>query len=141
MCLRAKNSAIAHILPILRSGLSAVWVARAMSWRSSMRCNRWPETRMDLRKLKKLIDLVEESGIAELEITEGEEKVRINRGGIATVTSAVAPAVAALPPAITSTPATAGGELAVPALPDGHVLKAPMVGTFYRTASPGAKPF
>ncbi len=96
---------------------------------------------MDLRKLKKLIDLVEESGIAELEITEGEEKVRINRGGTATVTSTVAPAVAALP-AITSTPAIANGELALPAPPpDGHVLKAPMVGTFYRSASPGAKPF
>ena len=96
---------------------------------------------MDLRKLKKLIDLVEESGIAELEITEGEEKVRINRGGTATVTSTVAPAVTALP-AITSTPAIANGELALPAPPpDGHVLKAPMVGTFYRSASPGAKPF
>src|SRR5208282_4075548 len=142
MCLRAKNSAIALISPILRSGLSAVWAARAMSLRSSMHCNGWPETRMDLRKLKKLIDLVEESGIAELEITEGEEKVRINRGGTATVTSTVAPAVAALP-AITSTPAIASGELAAPPPPppDGHVLKAPMVGTFYRSASPGAKPF
>jgi acetyl-CoA carboxylase biotin carboxyl carrier protein len=95
---------------------------------------------MDLRKLKKLIDLVEESGIAELEITEGEEKVRINRGGTATVTSAIAPVVAALP-AITSTPAMASGEVAVSPPPDGHVLKAPMVGTFYRAASPGAKSF
>ncbi len=95
---------------------------------------------MDLRKLKKLIDLVEESGIAELEITEGEEKVRINRGGTATVTSTVAPVVAALP-AITSAPAMASGELVAPPPPDGHVLKAPMVGTFYRSASPGAKSF
>jgi len=94
---------------------------------------------MDLRKLKKLIDLVEESGIAELEITEGEEKVRINRGGTATVTSTV-PTVAALP-ASASTPAMANGELAAPTPPDGHVLKAPMVGTFYRSASPGAKAF
>jgi len=94
---------------------------------------------MDLRKLKKLIDLVQESGIAELEITEGEEKVRINRSGIATVTPATPP-VGALSlgpppaaPAANSEPATT--------LPEGHVLKAPMVGTFYRSASPGAKPF
>ncbi|HUO44046.1 MAG TPA: acetyl-CoA carboxylase biotin carboxyl carrier protein [Burkholderiales bacterium] len=91
---------------------------------------------MDLRKLKKLIDLVEESGIAELEITEGEEKVRINRGGPATVTS-TAPVVAALPP-----PAVVPGSSASePAAPEGQVLKSPMVGTFYRAASPGAKPF
>ena len=108
---------------------------------------------MDLRKLKKLIDLVQESGIAELEVTEGEERVRIARGGIVNVTPltgapAAGPAIAgvagaALPAAA---PAAAGG--AVPAAaPDpvtrleGHVVKSPMVGTFYRSPAPDAKPF
>jgi len=94
---------------------------------------------MDLRKLKKLIDLVEESGIAELEITEGEEKVRINRGGLATVTSTAPPTVAALPAIAPALPVASGES--EPAAPEGHVLKAPMVGTFYRSASPGAKSF
>ena len=95
---------------------------------------------MDLRKLKKLIDLVEASGIAELEITEGEEKVRISRAGaphapaIAVVTPAAAPAA----PAVAAPPA--GGEPAA-APSEGHVLKSPMVGTFYRAPAPGAKPF
>ena len=95
---------------------------------------------MDLRKLKKLIDLVEESGIAELEITEGEEKVRISRSGSAPAQAAVAPAVA---PAATVTPAgaAANGEPEVAAQPEGHVLKSPMVGTFYRAPTPGAKAF
>ena len=98
---------------------------------------------MDLRKLKKLIDLVEESGIAELEITEGEEKVRISRhgtqptAGAAVVTQAVAAPQAAAAP---TTPA-AGAEPAQPAQPEGHLLKSPMVGTFYRSPSPGAKSF
>ncbi|MGH8691734.1 MAG: acetyl-CoA carboxylase biotin carboxyl carrier protein, partial [Burkholderiales bacterium] len=94
---------------------------------------------MDLRKLKKLIDLVQESGIAELEITEGEEKVKIVKGGGVSVSAAPpAPAPAALPPAAEPRPAT-------PAEPEpgqeGHVVKAPMVGTFYRSPSPDAKPF
>ncbi|MGH8639662.1 MAG: acetyl-CoA carboxylase biotin carboxyl carrier protein [Burkholderiales bacterium] len=98
---------------------------------------------MDLRKLKKLIDLVEQSGIAELEITEGEEKVRISRSGTMpaaamNVQAAPAPAVAAQPGAEAET--SAGAE-ATPALPSGHVMKAPMVGTFYRASAPGAKPF
>jgi len=98
---------------------------------------------LDLRKLKKLIDLVEESGIAELEITEGEEKVRISRSGAtATVNTSVTPA-AALPqpaaPAVPVAPAAGGGPEA--AAPEGHILKSPMVGTFYRAPSPGAKPF
>ena len=102
---------------------------------------------MDLRKLKKLIDLVQESGIAELEITEGEEKVKIVKGGAVVVSSAtlpaapVAPAVAAAPPAAPAAPSVA----AAPAEPEpgqeGHVVKAPMVGTFYRSSSPDAKPF
>jgi acetyl-CoA carboxylase biotin carboxyl carrier protein len=94
---------------------------------------------MDLRKLKKLIDLVQESGIAELEITEGEEKVRINRGG-AVVQGAVAPAVTP-PPAAAAPVAVVEAAPAAPAAAEGHVLKAPMVGTFYRSASPGSKPF
>ncbi len=89
---------------------------------------------MDLRKLKKLIDLVQESGIAELEITEGEEKVRINRGG-AVVQNTAAPAVALLAVAPVEAPPAA------PPVAEGHTLKAPMVGTFYRSASPGAKAF
>ena len=101
---------------------------------------------MDLRKLKKLIDLVQESGIAELEITEGEEKVKIVKGGEATVTP-LAPATAAprstpaaVPSAAASAAAVAAAVAEEPAL-EGHVLKAPMVGTFYRAASPEAKPF
>ena len=94
---------------------------------------------MDLRKLKKLIDLVQESGIAELEITEGEEKVRIARGGAVSVTPlAAAPAPgAAAPAALAATTATATAEAA----PEGHVVKSPMVGTFYRAPSPEAKSF
>ena len=96
---------------------------------------------MDLRKLKKLIDLVEESGIAELEITEGEEKVRISRNNSASapVSAVVAPAVAVPAVAPAGTPAV--GEPAAPAQAEGHVLKSPMVGTYYRAPTPGAKPF
>lgn len=92
---------------------------------------------MDLRKLKKLIDLVEESGIAELEITEGEEKVRISRSStqVQAAPAMVTQAVAAAPLA----PAPAA--VAAPAQPEGHLLKSPMVGTFYRSPSPGAKSF
>ena len=97
---------------------------------------------MDLRKLKKLIDLVEESGIAELEITEGEEKVRISRSGshsMAVAPAMVTHAVAAAPAAAPAAPVSA--EPAAPAQPEGHLLKSPMVGTFYRAPSPGAKVF
>jgi acetyl-CoA carboxylase biotin carboxyl carrier protein len=98
---------------------------------------------MDLRKLKKLIDLVQESGIAELEITEGEEKVKIVKGGVVSV-SAVAPIPQPAPElrapaAPVAAPAAAAAE--APAGQEGHVVKAPMVGTFYRTPSPDAKPF
>ncbi|HET9113421.1 MAG TPA: acetyl-CoA carboxylase biotin carboxyl carrier protein [Burkholderiales bacterium] len=98
---------------------------------------------MDLRKLKKLIDLVEESGIAELEITEGEEKVRIAR---ATPPPAQHPFyMGAMPmPAAAPSAAPASAAAAIagaePAI-EGHVVKSPMVGTFYRAASPGAKSF
>jgi acetyl-CoA carboxylase biotin carboxyl carrier protein len=93
---------------------------------------------MDLRKLKKLIDLVQESGISELEISEGEERVRISRGPLASQ-----PAFAPVAPA----PMAAAPVPAVPvadspkAEPEGHSLKSPMVGTFYRSPAPGAKVF
>jgi acetyl-CoA carboxylase biotin carboxyl carrier protein len=95
---------------------------------------------MDLRKLKKLIDLVQESGIAELEITEGEEKVRISRAGSAMQTAMMAmPQVAA--PVTLSSPAAAAAAPEAPAVPEGHAVKSPMVGTFYRSSAPGSKPF
>jgi acetyl-CoA carboxylase biotin carboxyl carrier protein len=98
---------------------------------------------MDLRKLKKLIDLVQESGIAELEITEGEEKVKIVKGGAVSLSGA-SPSVSptAAPTAAPAAPAAAPPAPAEAAAgQEGHVLKAPMVGTFYRSASPDAKAF
>ncbi|MCC7487636.1 MAG: acetyl-CoA carboxylase biotin carboxyl carrier protein [Burkholderiales bacterium] len=97
---------------------------------------------MDLRKLKSLIDLVQQSGIAELEITEGEEKVRICRAGAAA--PAAAPPVHVAPPAPGgSAPAAAGATHPAEeaAVPEGHLVRSPMVGTFYRASAPGAKPF
>jgi acetyl-CoA carboxylase biotin carboxyl carrier protein len=98
---------------------------------------------MDLRKLKKLIDLVEESGISELELTEGEEKVRISRAmapGAAPVTQYVAaPAPVAAPAA--AAPAASAPTAAAAEVLEGKVVKSPMVGTFYRASSPDAKPF
>jgi acetyl-CoA carboxylase biotin carboxyl carrier protein len=97
---------------------------------------------MDLRKLKKLIDLVQESGISELEVTEGEEKVRIAKHLAAPapqvnyMTAAPAPVAAAAPIAAP----VAAVEVA-DAMPAGHVVKSPMVGTFYRSASPGSDAF
>ena len=104
---------------------------------------------MDLRKLKTLIDLVSESNISELEITEAEGKVRIVKAGAATMqmpaTMAVpmAPAAAMVAPAPGSAPAAEAPAAAAapPAEPSGHTVKSPMVGTFYRAASPGAKAF
>ena len=97
---------------------------------------------MDLRKLKKLIDLVQESGIAELEITEGEEKVRINRVGIPGHPGMMTmPQAAPSAPMPTTTAVAAPVVAEVPAEPEGHVVKSPMVGTFYRSSAPGAKPF
>ena len=99
---------------------------------------------MDLRKIKKLIDLLEESNLAELEIKEGEEVVRLSRvpkGGM--TVAAPAPVVMAPAPAIAAAPAPAAAAEAVPAadaLPAGTVVKAPMVGTFYASATPGAPP-
>jgi acetyl-CoA carboxylase biotin carboxyl carrier protein len=97
---------------------------------------------MDLRKLKKLIDLVQESGIAELEVTEGEERVRISRAVPGQTTMMAMPAAA---PVHVAAPVAAApaGPAAAPAEPkvEGHVVKSPMVGTFYRAPSPGAKVF
>lgn len=99
---------------------------------------------MDLRKLKKLIDLVEESGIAELELTEGEEKVRISRQptGQAQFPAYMPPMMSYAPPAAAAAPAaTAAVPESAPAQIEGHVVKSPMVGTFYRAPSPDAKAF
>ncbi len=103
---------------------------------------------MDLRKLKTLIDLVSESGVAELEITEGDDRVKIvNRVGAAPV-AAAAPAVIATPvvasaaPAAAPAPTVAAEPAAAPvAAEDTRTINSPMVGTFYRAPSPGAKPF
>ena len=92
---------------------------------------------MDLRKLKTLIDLVADSGIAELEITEGEGKVRIVKFS---QTPPPAPVVEQPAPVVAAAPAAAPAP-AAPAAPSGHVIKAPMVGTFYRAPNPGASPF
>lgn len=99
---------------------------------------------MDLRKLKKLIDLVEESGIAELEITEGEEKVRISKSATsaqAAVAQTVTTATQQAP--VISSQAAASPQQPQPAdaIPEGHVVKSPMVGTFYRSSAPGAPAF
>jgi acetyl-CoA carboxylase biotin carboxyl carrier protein len=95
---------------------------------------------MDIRKVKKLIELLEESGIAELEINEGEESVRISRYSSsappAPVNYAVPPAPA---PAAASAPAATESE--EESLPSGHIVKSPMVGTYYSSPSPGSKPF
>jgi acetyl-CoA carboxylase biotin carboxyl carrier protein len=96
---------------------------------------------MDLRKLKKLIDLVQESGIAELEITEGEEKVKIVKGGVVSVSAPPVMAMPAAAPAGAAAPAAAPAGETREAAQEGHVVKAPMVGTFYRSPSPDAKVF
>ena len=92
---------------------------------------------MDIRKIKKLIELVEESGISELEITEGEESVRINRYSPAPVMAQAMAAPLAAPVAAAPAVAVPAVESA-PAVVSGHVVKSPMVGTFYRSASPEA---
>ena len=97
---------------------------------------------MDLRKLKKLIDLVQESGIAELEITEGEEKVKIVKGGVVSVSAPPIMAMPAVVAAAAPAPAAVPAAVEAPAAgQEGHVVKAPMVGTFYRSPSPDAKVF
>ena len=97
---------------------------------------------MDIRKVKKLIELLEESGVAEIEIHEGEESVRISRYAANAPVAAPAPVVipAAAPGAATPAP-PAATEAAAPEIPAGHAVESPMVGTFYRASSPGASPF
>ncbi|HEY9026216.1 MAG TPA: acetyl-CoA carboxylase biotin carboxyl carrier protein, partial [Burkholderiaceae bacterium] len=102
---------------------------------------------MDMRKLKTLVDLVSESNISELEITEAEGKVRIVKAGYGVPTTMMMPAAA--PMMMQAAPAQAAAAPSAEAAPaaeaapvqTGHVVKSPMVGTFYRSASPGAKPF
>jgi len=96
---------------------------------------------MDIRKVKKLIELLDESGVAEIEIHEGEESVRISRySSAAAAAPVVAPAVVSAPaaPAPASEPVAVKEDKGVPA---GHAVESPMVGTFYSAPSPGAKPF
>ncbi len=103
---------------------------------------------MDLRKLKTLIDLVSESNISELEITEADGKVRIVKSDPQGSTMAMVPVAQPAPvvaQAVSQAPAAmaapVAAPVAAPAAPSGHVVKSPMVGTFYRASSPGAKPF
>ena len=97
---------------------------------------------MDIRKVKKLIELLEESGVAEIEIHEGEESVRISRGStIAAPVAMAPPPVAAAPVATPAAAAPVADETPAAEEPSGHMVRAPMVGTFYRSPSPGAKAF
>ena len=97
---------------------------------------------MDLRKLKKLIDLVEESGIAEIEVTEGEDKVRVTRTYAAPAATYAAPAPTYAAPAAAAPVATAvASEAAAPVVAAANALKSPMIGTFYRSASPTSAAF
>ena len=96
---------------------------------------------MDLRKLKTLIDLVQQSGIAELEISEGEERVRISRGVSGAQHAAPVTHTVTLPLAGAPSAPAAPAEGDVAAAPEGHVIRSPMVGTFYRSSAPGAKAF
>ena len=100
---------------------------------------------MDLRKIKKLIELLEESNIGELEIKEGEESVRISRNGMAAPVAMTYAAPVAAPAPVAAAPApattTLAPEASKPASMAGHILRAPMVGTFYKSASPGSPAF
>ncbi len=96
---------------------------------------------MDLRKLKTLIDLVAESDIAELEVTEGESKVRIVKSSAVPQAHMMMMPHSQLAPSAPPAAAAAAEPVPAPAEPEGHVVKSPMVGTFYRAATPGAPPF
>ena len=99
---------------------------------------------MDIRKIKKLIELLDESGVAEIEIHEGEESVRISRYGAAAPAPVYAAPAAAAPAAAAPVAAPTAEAPAADAgsnIPAGHAVKSPMVGTFYRSSSPGSKPF
>lgn len=97
---------------------------------------------MDIRKIKKLIELLEESDLAEIEVQEGEGSVRISRYGKSAPVAA--PMMAPMPvaaPVAAAAPAPAASELAAPAQPSGHIITSPIVGSFYRAPAPGAPPF
>ncbi len=97
---------------------------------------------MDIRKVKKLIEMLEESSLAEIEINEGEESIRISRtSSVAPAAVMAAPAMAAAPAAPAPMAAPEAAESGKPDVPSGHAVKSPMVGTFYRAPSPGAKAF
>jgi acetyl-CoA carboxylase biotin carboxyl carrier protein len=98
---------------------------------------------MDIRKVKKLIELLEESGVAEIEIKEGEESVRISRQGVMPAPMYAPQPMMMAPPAAAAVPAAVApaAEAAKPEEISGHVVRSPMVGTFYRSPSPGAKSF
>ena len=96
---------------------------------------------MDLRKLKTLIDLVSESNVSELEITEAEGKVRIVKGPVGGPVAVAAPAMVAAPTATVSAVPMATAAAEVPPPASGHIVKSPMVGTLYTASSPEAKPF
>lgn len=96
---------------------------------------------MDIRKVKKLIELLDESGVAEIEIKEGEESVRISRYGAGSGAPMMAPMAYAPPPPVAAAPAAAAPAAAAEEDLSGHIVSSPMVGTFYRAPSPGAKAF
>ncbi|MCO4172806.1 acetyl-CoA carboxylase biotin carboxyl carrier protein [Aeromonas sp. HMWF036] len=96
---------------------------------------------MDIRKIKKLIELVEESGIAELEISEGEESVRISRNFSGQVTTAMPQMMMQQAAPVAAPAAPVAAAPAADAAPSGHLMRSPMVGSFYRSSSPDAKPF
>ena len=102
---------------------------------------------MDIRKIKKLIELLEDSDVAEIEIVEGEESVRIARGGsvaampVAAPVNYAPPAPAAAPPSAAPSPMAPAADSGADLLPPGNVVESPMVGTFYRSSSPTTKPF
>jgi acetyl-CoA carboxylase biotin carboxyl carrier protein len=118
-----------------------------MNWRSAPLLEIWnnlEEWTMDIRKVKKLIELLEESNIDEIEIKEGEESVRISRNGAAALAAAMAPPIMAAPLAMAAPVApaapVAAETISAPAF-NGHVVKSPMVGTFYRSPSPSSPSF
>jgi acetyl-CoA carboxylase biotin carboxyl carrier protein len=96
---------------------------------------------MDIRKIKKLIDLIQESDVAEIEISEGEESVRISRNSPSAPVTYAAPAPAPAPVAAPAAPATAPAEVTENKINEANAVRSPMVGTFYRSSSPEAAPF
>src|SRR6202035_5060990 len=144
MCSHGKAFDIIPICPISQWAALSDWGPSAMSWRSKPHAPVWPApnkisrgSRMDIRKVKKLIELLEESGISELEISEGEESVRISRHprmGMQVAATQAAPVMHAAP-AAAAIPATSAGEHTP--RNDEHTVTSPMVGTYYSSASPG----